>query len=48
MSAASVSTAASEFYILAPEVPVPERTFVLKHDEDTFFTGWGVRTVADH
>jgi len=25
--------AATEFYILAPEVPVPERTFVLKHDE---------------
>jgi glycogen debranching enzyme len=35
VSAASVSTAAPEFYILAPEVPVPERTFVLKHD-DTF------------
>lgn len=35
MSAESVNTAATEFYILAPEVPVPERTFVLKHD-DTF------------
>jgi glycogen debranching enzyme len=33
--AESVNTAATEFYILAPEVPVPERTFVLKHD-DTF------------
>ncbi|HEV7135221.1 MAG TPA: glycogen debranching N-terminal domain-containing protein, partial [Steroidobacteraceae bacterium] len=33
MSAESVNTAATEFYILAPEVPVPERTFVLKHDE---------------
>jgi glycogen debranching enzyme len=32
-SAESVNTAATEFYILAPEVPVPERTFVLKHDE---------------
>ncbi|HEX8756049.1 MAG TPA: glycogen debranching N-terminal domain-containing protein [Steroidobacteraceae bacterium] len=28
-----MNTAATEFYILAPEVPVPERTFVLKHDE---------------
>ncbi|HJS92008.1 MAG TPA: amylo-alpha-1,6-glucosidase [Steroidobacteraceae bacterium] len=35
MSAESVNTAATEFYILAPEVPVPERTFVLK-DGDTF------------
>lgn len=35
MSAKSVNTAATEFYILAPEVPVPERTFVLKQD-DTF------------
>jgi glycogen debranching enzyme len=35
VSAKSVNTAATEFYILAPEVPVPERTFVLKHD-DTF------------
>jgi glycogen debranching enzyme len=35
VSAESVNTAATEFYILAPEVPVPERTFVLKHD-DTF------------
>jgi glycogen debranching enzyme len=35
VSAASVNMAATEFYILAPEVPVPERTFVLKHD-DTF------------
>jgi glycogen debranching enzyme len=33
VSAKSVNTAATEFYILAPEVPVPERTFVLKHDE---------------
>jgi glycogen debranching enzyme len=33
VSAASVNTAATEFYILAPEVPVPERTLVLKHDE---------------
>jgi glycogen debranching enzyme len=33
VSAESVNTAATEFYILAPEVPVPERTFVLKHDE---------------
>ncbi|HEY2036222.1 MAG TPA: glycogen debranching N-terminal domain-containing protein [Steroidobacteraceae bacterium] len=30
-----MNTAATEFYILAPEVPVPERTFVLK-DDDTF------------
>jgi glycogen debranching enzyme len=28
-----MNTAATEFYILAPEVPVPERTLVLKHDE---------------
>lgn len=35
MSAESVNTAATEFYILAPEVPVPERTFVLKNG-DTF------------
>jgi hypothetical protein len=35
VSARSVNTAATEFYILAPEVPVLERTFVLKHD-DTF------------
>jgi glycogen debranching enzyme len=35
VSAKSVNTAATEFYILAPEVPVPERTFVLKQD-DTF------------
>jgi glycogen debranching enzyme len=35
VSAESVNTAATEFYILAPEVPVPERTFVLKSD-DTF------------
>jgi len=35
VSAESVNTAATEFYILAPEVPVPERTFVLKQD-DTF------------
>jgi glycogen debranching enzyme len=33
VSAESVNTAATEFYILAPEVPVPERTFVLKQDE---------------
>src|SRR6185312_15060037 len=33
VSAKSVNTAATEFYILAPEVPVPERTFVLKQDE---------------
>lgn len=50
MSAASVSTAATEFYILAPEVPVPERTFVLKHDE-TFglFNDFGdIATGARH
>jgi glycogen debranching enzyme len=35
VSADNVNTAATEYYILAPEVPVPERTFVLKHD-DTF------------
>jgi glycogen debranching enzyme len=35
VSAHSVSAAGTEFLILAPEVPVPERTFVLKHD-DTF------------
>jgi glycogen debranching enzyme len=35
VSTESVNTAATEFYILAPEVPVPERTFVLKQD-DTF------------
>jgi glycogen debranching enzyme len=33
VSAESVSTAANEFYILAPEVPLPERTVVLKQDE---------------
>jgi len=33
VSAASVNTAATtESYILAPEVPVPERTLVLEHD----------------
>src|SRR5688572_26465165 len=33
MAAEGLSEAARQYYILAPEVAVPEPTFVLKHDE---------------
>ena len=33
MVAEGLSEAAQKYYILAPEIPVPERTFVLKQDE---------------
>jgi glycogen debranching enzyme len=33
MSAAGLSESAQQYYIVAPEIPIPERTFVLKQDE---------------
>jgi glycogen debranching enzyme len=35
MSAEGLSEFAQQYYIVAPEIPIPERTLVLKHD-DTF------------
>jgi glycogen debranching enzyme len=33
MSAQGLSESAQQYYIVAPEIPIPERTFVLKQDE---------------
>ena len=32
MSAQSLSDSAQQYYIVAPEIPIPERTLVLKQD----------------